>query len=165
MTLHALVDTGACRSMIKASKWRDICKQTRRQTLLRPGPCLCSLSGHEIPTKGQTCLAIYEKNIDFFVTEELHHDGLFGTDLLEKLGARICYRERVVHLDNIPLEYVSVGQEDQHLAAVHSDVDWCVQAYPDVFALDGGPNGCADVVQMAIDTGDHPPIRQRPLDI
>ena len=71
----------------------------------------------------------------------------------------------MVYLDNIPHEYVSVGQEDQHLAAVHSDVDRWVQAYPDVFALDGELNGCADVVQMAIDTGDHPPIRQRPLDI
>ena len=162
LKLNALVDTGACRSMIRTDVWKDICAQARRQPLLRPGLRLRSLSGHEIPTRGRGETTLFGHKVNFYVTDTLHHEALFGTDILATLDAEIRYKEEVVLLNGQRHQYRQWSGEDRHVASVHTDLDRWMKEFPRVFASDGQPNGCTDAVTLSIDTGSHPPIRQRP---
>ena len=148
LKLNALVDTGACRSMIRTDVWKDICAQARRQPLLRPGLRLRSLSGHEIPTRGRGETTLFGHKVNFYVTDTLHHEALFGTDIIATLDAEIRYKEEVVLLNGQRHQYRQWSGEDRHVASVHTDLDRWMKEFPRVFASDGQPNGCTDAVTL-----------------
>ena len=151
--------------MLRTDVWRDLCAQSHRAPLLRAGLRLRSLSGHEIPTRGRGAVTLLGKHGDFYVTDTLQHDALLGTDLLEQLGAKILYKERTVILGGERHPYLYSNGTDRDVAAVHADLDKWTREFPEVFAGEGTPNGCTDEVTLSIDTGDHPPLRQRPYRI
>ena len=134
VTLGVLVDTGACRSMMRTSAWEAICLQKGCQPFLRPGVRLSSLTGHEIPTRGRASGAIYGHPIDFYISDDLGHDALFGTDALETLGAEIRYQDQTVVLKQIPHPCMLAGTQDSHLAAIQTEVDRWMREYPGLFS-------------------------------
>ena len=148
--------------MIRTDVWRNICAHARRPPVLQPGLRLQSLSGHEIATRGRGTVTMLGHPIEAYVTDKLQHDALFGTDLLQQLGAEIHYKNHVVILAGRRYRYGSPSGRDRHTMAAQTELDRWAREFPQVFAADGTPNGCTDAVTLTIDTGDHPPIAQRP---
>ena len=74
--INALVDTGACHSLMNAETWRDICRANHRQPLLRKGLTLKSLTGHTVPTKGKAAVMVYGKQLEFYIVDHMYHNVL-----------------------------------------------------------------------------------------
>ena len=158
-----MVDSGACRSLIREDFWKSICRASHRQPICRKAENLRSLTGHAIKTKGRTLIALLGRFLEVTIVETLSHELLLGDDSLRTLGAIIDYNENFVHLAGKLLPCRQAVKEDIRIALTELE-EW-VMLRPDVFATDGVSNGQTPGVQMKIDTGNHPPIRQRPYRI
>lgn len=164
MSAHTLVDTGACRTLINHAFWLDLCKKFHRQPLMKKAENLKSLTGHQISTEGRTLIEVGDQFIEVIVVRQLAHDILLGDDSLRRLGAVIDYKKcQVTLMDKWKLKYESAKQDDLRIATTVLE-DW-VRMRPNVFATEGTRNGRMPTVSLSIDTGEHPPIRQRPYHI
>ena len=123
----ALVDTGACRSLVNSETWRDICRASHRPPLLTQGLALRSITGHVIPTKGKANINIYGRELEFYVVESMQHDMLLGNDALQKLHSNIDYEGKVVRLANIRHEFCHVAHKDYVMHAVYNELDAWMQ--------------------------------------
>ena len=75
--MRALIDSGACRSLLYLDAWRNYCMKTGRGTRLRKIPkgiTLRSLSKQEIPTRGLAVVNVYDVDVQFHVVSSLSHD-------------------------------------------------------------------------------------------
>ena len=151
-----MVDSGACRSLIREDFWKSICRASHRQPICRKAENLRSLTGHAIKTKGRTLIALLGRFLEVTIVETLSHELLLGDDSLRTLGAIIDYNENFVHLAGKLLPCRQAVKEDIRIALTELE-EW-VMLRPDVFATDGVSNGQTPGVQMKIDTGNHPPI-------
>lgn len=125
---------------------------------------LKSLTGHPIQTEGRTLIELCDTFIEVTVVNQLAHDMLLGDDSLRRLEAVIDYtKNRVLIRRKWELQYESAKQDDLRVAT--TTLEGWVRARPNVFAIDGTPNGRMPTVRLSIDTGDHPPMRQRPYRI
>ena len=158
--LHTLVDSGASRSMMRLDVYREYCKKLHRSPVLYRGETLRSLSGHELPTRGRSCIMIKGKAIHVYIVDRLFHDFLMGGDALESLEAVINYKEQTVTLAGDQYRYKSANDSDQVLALAETDADGWAREFPEVFSLNG-QLGFTDSIYMTIDTGDCLPINQR----
>lgn len=163
--VRTLVDTGACRSLMKTETWRDICRANHRPLLLSRGLTLKSLSGHVIPSKGKATVNIYGANLEFYIVDKLGHDVLLGSDALDKLRSHIDYESHQVKLAGKWHPYTYSTTEDIAVYAIYNELDAWMQEFPELFSGEGQPTGKTDVAFMHIDTGEHPSIRQRPYRI
>ena len=160
LTAHTLVDSGACRSLVRENFWKALCRACQRQPICREAENLRSLTGHSIDTKGRTMIELFGRFLEVTIVETLSHELLLGDDNLRTLGAIIDYNENVVHLGGEMLPCRQAVKEDLRMALTELE-EW-VMLRPDVFATEGTPNGRTPGVYMRIDTGSHPPIKQRP---
>ena len=125
------------------------------------GPSLVSITGHHIKTVGKTSVNVLGKDIEFFVVKNLNFDFLLGSDALRILNSSISYVNNEVTLSDTKHKLSSFDSFDPCTFAVYSELDWWMREFPDVFAGEGQPTGKTDITMLEIDTGDHPPIRQR----
>ena len=89
----------------------------------------------------------------------MRHDILLGDDCLRALGAVVDYNTGNVRLANE--EFPSHVLERGGLRIAMTEVEKWTEVRPNVFALEGTPNGRMPSKSMKIDTGNTPPIRQR----
>ena len=88
---QALVDSSACRSLLRYDTWKDICEQAGKYPLLHRIPNgLIPLSKNKIPTLGIGRVCRFGQVVAFFVINNMQH-MLSGDDALRTLKAKISY--------------------------------------------------------------------------
>lgn len=157
----ALIDTGACRSMMRSDKWRTVCKKTGRMPGIRVGVQLKSLSGHVIKSKGIGTVEVEGKLFDVHIVEEMDHDMLVGNDILEGLNAVVDYEKGIVKLGQNQHPHLQRRGGDEEMAGAYSEIDYWKKQFPKVFPGKEAPITTTDILTMSIDTGDAMPIKQR----
>ena len=98
LVAHSLVDTGACRTLIREDFWRKLCRALHRQPIFKEAEPLCSLTGHRINTIGRTLVELLGEYLEVTIVKRMNHDLLLGDDCLRELGAVIDYSTGKVHL-------------------------------------------------------------------
>lgn len=160
-----LVDSGAGRSMIKTGVWRKLRQMGEAKKELRDGVRLRSLSGHLIPTVGVAEVRIVGIWCNFHVVDELQHDMLIGTDVMEKSGAVIVYSRTMITLNGVEHGWVGRDIAGAEVSGVVTETDYWREQFPMVFPVADAPLAPARVVEMEINTGNARPINQRPYRI
>ena len=93
--LRALVDTGACRSILSGDCWEDIGRYQCQEP--RASQPLFSLTGEEIKSRGVVTVMLSGVPVEMYVLDNFHHDALLGVDALRDLEAQVdVARGRVV---------------------------------------------------------------------
>ena len=137
MIMDTLVDSGAARSMLKESRWKEICAKTNQPPVLKEGLQLRSLSGHPLPTKGVATVNVLGKPVDFYVTPTMSHDLLLGIDALNTLEMTLhCAEndsEKRICLGGYKFKWGSIEQEVAGVEGVHVEIDYWMQQFPDLF--------------------------------
>ena len=161
--LHALVDTGACRSLISKRAWKLLCKVDHRPLMLKKGLTLISISDNTIPTLGRTSLKLYSSNIEFHVVENLKHDLLLGADAIRRLRGGLDFETNSVRLNNIEHHMLNPQTGDTFVYEVKAPIDFWQNKFPNLFAQHEWDIGRLkdNKYEMVINTGQHLPIRQR----
>ena len=108
---------------------------------------------------------IYGKNLEFHIVDKMHQDLLLGHDVLHELQSKIDYKYKTIELAGLHHIFYQALFRDSQILATYNELDAWMQEFPSLFSGDGQATGKTDVVRMHIDTGDHPPIRQRPYHI
>ena len=86
----------------------------------------------------------------------MSHELLLDDDGLRALGAIIDYNRDYVAIGGQMLPCRPSSRSDIRIAMTELK-EW-VLLRPNVFTVDGVPNGRVPTTAMKIDTGDHPPI-------
>ena len=164
--LKALIDTGACRSLISRETFREL-KRDMPDLQLHPVPkgmVLRSLSKQVIPAIGRVFLNIYDRVVPFFVVESLYHDVLLGDDALRILKANCNYDPDYVVLASRKHAASQAGQRDVSMASVQLDIDNYISKFPEVFAQAVGPLSTVKDVEVGIEmVGNPTPVAQRQI--
>ena len=142
-----------------------ICKKTHRMPLLRRGLALRSLTSHVIPTKGKAMINVYGRNVEFHIVDKMQHNLLLGHGALHELQSRIDYEYKTIELAGLYHTFYEAVYRDHQILAMYNELGTWMQEFHHLFLAEGQATGKADVVCMHIDTGDYPPIRQRPYHI
>ena len=163
--LRALVDSGACRSLMREDTWNDICESRgmdKRLQRLPEGMVHRSLSKEIIPTMGMGKVNKYGIDLIFFVVPRLSHDVLLGDDGLRAMAPNKTYVDNVVKIAGKKHVSVVVGTNSLDFAEVRLDIDKWVVQFPDLF--DDGLRGLTQTssVEIYIDTQGHPPLCLKP---
>ena len=129
--------------------------------MMKKAENLRSLTGNLIKTRGRTLIEFLGSFIELTVVDTLTHDLLIGDDALRELGAIIDYtRERVLLKGEWEFPHTPIAQRDLQIATTTLE-EW-IKMKPNLFAKKGTPHGRMPKTKFKIDTGDHPPIKQRP---
>ena len=161
--LHTLIDSGACKSMIKTDVWKACATAMRIPMALRQGLPLVSLSGHELPTRGVASIVVLGKSLQFYVIDHLAHDMLLGIDALKTLQMKLdCGSQTVLLADREFSWGIRCEGVEGEVAGVHTEIDSWMEEFPGLFSEDGKPLRTTTEVVMRVDTGNARPIRQRP---
>ena len=97
--------------------------------------------------------------LEVTIVDKMTHDILLGDDSLRALGAVVDYNTASVHLAGKNFQSHPLRRGELRMAM--TEVEKWIELRPNVFALDGAQNGRMPSKKMRIDTGSHPPIRQR----
>ena len=82
----ALVDTGACATLMDNGLYMDMIRNISQNSKLTPSPSLCTLTGAPIDTKGSYYCNIGGLGCNVVVVDKLGIPLLIGTDLLKSGG-------------------------------------------------------------------------------
>ena len=163
--LQALIDSGACRSIISAEAWHDVGRH--QSQVPRRAPPLYSLSGEEIKSLGIVTLMLSGTAIDAYVVPGFHHQLLLGVDSLRALDAQVDLKRNRVRLNNRWHLGNSIRKHDydkafrvECLEGPRVAVDKLLEEYGDLFAADSTSHAAEPPI--SIDTGSAKPIKQRP---
>ena len=91
-----MIDSGACRSLLRYDTWVDLYTKSGRTLKLDripDGINLRSLSQIVIPTLGIASVNVYGQNGEFFVVKSMSHDMLLSDDALRILKAKYLMRK------------------------------------------------------------------------
>jgi len=167
--MHALVDTGATRTVLRRQEFEKLCKLIGRAPLLRKSVQLVGVTGHDIAVLGHT--EIMEDDlgpIPVIVVDGISQAMIIGRDVLrvgdaciDYANARLTVRGRKYRL--LPTrdgEHVaSLG--DRLPVMVDTNIEKCVRENEDLFAAAGENLGCHPDIAVRIHT-EGPPIKRRP---
>ncbi len=162
------MDTGASRTLLRRKEFLNICKDTRRQTILRPSVELCSLTGHALDVKGETELMEDQGgSVKVIVVDGLSHAAILVVDVLGK-EAIINFEEQNLkwrHNDYPLQNYVSTQTPIESLGPsppkiMGELIEKVVKEFESLFAAKGEKIGRHPVVEMKILTTGGP-FRQR----
>ena len=178
--MNCLIDTGACVSLLRYDVFIEICNRSGRSRLLGPAPALFTVSGAPIKVHGKTEV-VFEVlgSLPMLIVEGTIHQCILGDDALSASRAVLNYSTRELiwkgkvlklcpysrHLavsEMGPQHGVSSGDLyvfDGSTDPAYEDV---IRQNNDVFYREGQPFGQCPLTEITIDTGDSPPIRQRP---
>ena len=175
MEISALLDTGAEQSLLRLRDFVIICATLKRKPILKPAPEVTSLTGQPIPAIGVA--EIEEEKVGplkFIVVKDMTHPAILGWDLLQQTSAQINVGENTINWRGQPERlFTALGVPTQtahfHVNSLGSEppvihgtkIRAVVLRNADVFSSKAEPNGKYPLTEMVIDTGDHPPIRQR----
>ena len=175
-----LIDTGASISLLHNAVFKKICEDTGRTRLLKPAPLLFDVSGSQIKVYGKTEIPLdMFGNLDVVVVDGIAHHCIIGDDILTAGRALVDYdkyiltwkgKQMPVHPYNLPstidsishLESMSPTHTNPTSNIPNSEYADVIAWNQDVFYEDGKPFGQCPLTEVTIDTGSHPPIRQRP---
>ena len=159
----ALVDTGACATLMDYGLYRDIIGNITQHSRLTPSPSLCTLTGAPIDTKGSYYCNIGGLGCNVVVVEKLGIPLLIGTDLLKSGGGRIDYYRDSVVLGERHYPFVSGADTVPGVAEVvtEEELSALLDNFSGVFHdQQEGLSGAIGVPSMSIET-EGPPIFQR----
>lgn len=167
--IHALIDTGATRSVLRRREFDKLCTLTGRTPVVTKGVELFGVTGHGLKILGSTeLLETLMGPIPVIVVEDFNHALILGRDVLRALHSTIDYNNGVLswadkHLKLLPqrcsLAVDSFGLNRPQMS--HSLITQCVEAHEHLFAAKGENLGCHPDIQVRIPT-DGSPIKRRP---
>ena len=76
-----MVDTGACKTLIRKDVWVRVCQKQGKDPVILKAPRLCAPGGTVIPMLGIVKLHILDHNITCYVIASMGHDVILGEDL------------------------------------------------------------------------------------
>jgi len=162
------LDTGASRTLLRRKEFVEICRDLRRQPILKPTVELCSLTGHQLTVMGETELPERIGGpIKVIIVDGMPHPAILGMDTLGR-EAVVNFAEQNLHWrgNDYPLRtYVSTYS---NIASLGHDppiikgalIEEVVKDFNDLFSAKGEKIGCHPGVEMSISTTGGP-IRQR----
>ena len=184
VSIECLIDTGACVSLLRHDKFRDICLVNGRSRLLQPAPQLLNVSGKPIRAIGKTEVEFsHLGTLPVVVVEGILHECILGHDALVVGRSVLDYEARTLQWRGRRFAvhpYVTHGKYGDTLTGTGSGVatpvvvagldcqdvpeeyQVVVHECEDVFYTEGKSFGQCPLTEVTIDTGDSPPIRQRP---
>ena len=159
----ALVDTGACATLMDYGLYMDMIRNISQNSKLTPSPSLCTLTGAPIDTKGSYYCNIGGLGCNVVVVDKLGIPLLIGTDLLKSGGGRIDYYRDSVVLGERHYPFVSGADTVPGVAEVvtEEELSALLDNFSGVFHdQQEGLSGAIGVPSMSIET-EGPPIFQR----
>ena len=167
--IHALVDTGASRTVVRRGEFERMCRKSGRTTVLKRAVELVGVTGHTIKVLGSTEIAEEKLGpIHVIVVEGIDHQMILGRDVLRSDNATIDYKAGMLKwrgqcVPMIPpklrLTLASLGEKPPVMTV--SKVAACVERSEDLFAAKGEALGCHPDLVVRIHT-EGPPIKRRP---
>jgi transposase InsO family protein len=161
----ALIDTGSTHTLVNST----IYHQLPRLTPLRTDklPALTSITNHKLIVRGICTLNIAGCPVDVTVCDDLGVDVLLGADFCR--NAIIDFQSGTLVIGNCAYPFCCASNDNCPVMTTkpvptspHDCINEVLTSYPDVFSHKGTPVGASDnLPPCVIDTGDHPPIRQR----
>ena len=181
VSMKCLVDTGASVSLLRRDVFNEICDRSNRSKLLRPAPALCTISGGPIKVFGKTEIEFEELgSLPMLVVDGILHQCVFGDDVLFANRAILNYEKKELLWKGKVIKLCRYGNhrtvdstdgvpgrvEGDHVFAFGGTTDptfaQVIGENRDVFYEAGRPFGQCPLTEVTFNTGDHPPIRQRP---
>ena len=166
LQVNALIDTGSTHTIINTHIYHKLPRLTPLR--IHNVPRLTSITHHELPVRGSCTLSISGHPVDATICDNLGVDMLIGTDLCRdaiidfKRGTFLLgdkeFPLRTSNKDTCPVMGVKLIP-----TAPHNAINAVLKNYADVFSHKDIPVGAShNLPPCSIDTGQHPPIRQRP---
>lgn len=167
--IHALVDTGASRTVLRRHEFEILCKLTGRTPVLKKSVALCGVTGHDITVLGHT--EMEEKRLGVLpviIVEGISQALIIGRDVLRSGNACINYHSGCMELRGVslnllpckePLEVDSLGERPPVMR--NDRIQQFIEANEHLFAAKGEALGCHPDISVKIETTG-PPIKRRP---
>jgi predicted aspartyl protease len=95
--IHALVDTGASRTVLRRHEYEILRRITGRTAILDQAADLIGVTGHDLQVLGKTQLQ--EKTLGIvtvIIVDNIGHPMILGRDALAPDGARIDYQQGII---------------------------------------------------------------------
>jgi len=156
-----LADTGASRSLLRRDVFLDICKQLSRIPLLKAATPLLSVVGEELTVLGRAQMEMANGSVwPWTIVEGIQHEAILGADIMDEGNAILNFPSRVLTLGgcSYPL-YSEPGVECTEFRDPIEDV---LRRYSDIFYKKGTPLKECKLSPLVIETGNSPPVHQRP---
>lgn len=153
--------------MLRRKEFINICRDTRRQPILKPSVELCSLTGHSLDVLGETELSEERGGaLKVIVVEGLPHAAILGMDALEGNSIINMYTNVLDWRHNdykmkpfrSSHEIASLGSEPPIIKGAL--IESVVKEYEHIFSAKNEPIGCHPGTSMRILTSGGP-IKQR----
>ena len=163
----ALIDTGACRSLMSVALYTKLCRlpYSLEPTSVR----LSSYTGHSVKAKGETIVPIgHGKGLRVIIVEGVEDTPLLiGADALRQAGSAIDFTTNTVTIGGqrynmIPrLESPDLVGSVSEVPVVNNEVlKKIVEEHKEIFGSPGQLGECT-LPPVTIETGDAKPIRQK----
>ena len=126
---------------------------------------LFTVGGEILPTVGETEIKLNGfPPIEVIIVRNIKHDMILGDDVLRRGNCLLNYNARKMKL--FDTYYTLIDNDSASVYEVtktsgYKCIDEVVEEYSEVFSSKGQPIGNCNVGECTIDTGDHPPIKQR----
>ena len=130
-----------------------------------------SITGHLIPTIGETYIYIAGKKIAVTVSKNQKFDLLLGFDALKVLNAQVDCNKHAIKLNK--KWYQSIEMDNNEFCEIYgavdntnTDIDDILRKHENIF--EESPSGIlsqTNVTTCKIETGNHAPIKQRPYKV
>ena len=167
--IHALVDSGASKSVLRRREFDILCKLTGRTPIVTKGVELYGVTGHGLKVLGSTQLRETSLGpIPVIIVEDINHALILGRDVLKAHKAHIDYENGVLswqdhRLDLLPQRCVltidSFGTKPPLMS--QGIITRCVEAHEHLFSAKGEHLGCHPDIMVRIET-EGGPIKRRP---
>lgn len=167
--IHALVDTGASRTVLRRDAFELLCRHSGRTPILRRSVTLCGITGHNINVLGYT--DIKEQHLGkmtVIVAEGISQSLIIGSDVLSSGAANIDYETEIMRLGRRTLPLIKSPQDhdidslgERPPIVTDTQVSACVKLNADLFSAKGENLGCHPDIAVRIETSG-PPIKRRP---
>ena len=150
--------------------FEQLCHAVNRPSLLSPSGVVCALGGQPLDVIGETEVRVSKAGpITVLVTRSLPHELILGSDAIERGKGILDYETETLWWYGIRFPLYRYPDSACAISAVsirestgYSDIDTILARYSGVFSDTNPVLGYCDVITCTIDTGDSPPLYQRP---
>ena len=167
--IHALVDSGASKTVLRRKEFDLLCKITGRSPILTKGVELYGVTGHGIKVLGTTQLLEASLGpMDVIVVDDINHPLILGRDVLKAARTQIDYANGLLKwegrsLDLLPQRCVLAIESfgDKRPLMTDTAITKCVEDHEHLFSAKGENLGCHPDIMVRIET-EGPPVKRRP---
>ena len=164
--IRALIDTGAACCVIRKDVFEELCSTQKRSRLLQHKRKLYAVNKQVIKTLGDTEVKLDGlPPIPVTIVPDIEQEMILGSEALRMGNGVIDYEAEELKLFDKLYRLAPLAEADIAEVKITSgfpEVDKVVEVFQYLFSTDSEPLGLCKEGVCTIQTGYHPPIRQRP---